>query len=105
MSFATVQDRDRRRWQAVVSLDAKRAAERLARHFGLTVAGMVERLALNEAARVTAAGLPARGLSSGLQPWNPKPIGPSRHRAETALNGQEVSSFLLFDAIHRVPPV
>jgi hypothetical protein len=45
---------DRERLQAVVSLHAKLALERLARHYGLPLAGMVERLAMEEAARVTA---------------------------------------------------
>jgi hypothetical protein len=49
-----LRDGDRERLQAVVSLHAKLALERLARHYGLTLAGMVERLALDEAARVTA---------------------------------------------------
>jgi len=37
-----------------ISLHAKLALERLARHYGETLAGVVERLALDEAARVTA---------------------------------------------------
>lgn len=42
------------RLQAVVSLAAKHGLNRLARHHGLTLAALVERLALEEAARVTA---------------------------------------------------
>jgi hypothetical protein len=49
-----LRDGDRVRLQAVVSLHAKLALGRLARHYGLTLAGMVERLAQEEAARVTA---------------------------------------------------
>lgn len=45
---------DKGRLQAVVSLAAKQALDRLARHHGLTLAALVERLALEEAARVTA---------------------------------------------------
>ena len=48
-----IKNGDRERLQAVISLHAKRALERLARHYGLTLAGMVERLAMEEAARVT----------------------------------------------------
>ncbi len=44
----------RERLQAVVSIQAKRALESLARHHGATLAGIVERLALEEQARVTA---------------------------------------------------
>jgi hypothetical protein len=49
-----IKEGDRERLQAVISLHAKLALKRLARHYGLTLAGMVERLALEEAARVTA---------------------------------------------------
>jgi hypothetical protein len=48
-----IKDGDRERLQAVISLHAKLALGRLARHYGLTLAGMLERLALEEAARVT----------------------------------------------------
>lgn len=43
---------DRRRMQVVVCSHAKRALERLARHNGLTLGAMVERLANEEASRV-----------------------------------------------------
>jgi hypothetical protein len=49
-----LRDGDRERLPAVVSLHAKLALGRLARHYGVTLARMVERLALDEAARVTA---------------------------------------------------
>lgn len=45
---------ERERLQLVISLQAKRALERLAQHHGLTMAAMLERLALEEQKRVTA---------------------------------------------------
>lgn len=45
---------DKERLQLVVSLHAKRALERLARHHGMTMAAMLERLAQEEQSRVTA---------------------------------------------------
>ena len=45
---------NRERLQLVVSLQAKRALERLARHHGLTQAAMLERLVMAEQERVTA---------------------------------------------------
>jgi hypothetical protein len=48
-----LKDGNRERLQVVVSLHARRALERLAQHHGLTLAGIVERLALEEAERVT----------------------------------------------------
>ncbi len=49
-----IKDGDGKRLQAVISLEAKRALERLARHNGITQAAMLERLALEEQQRVTA---------------------------------------------------
>jgi hypothetical protein len=49
-----LKDSDRERLQAAACLHAKLPLERLAQHYGLTLADMVERLALEEAARVTA---------------------------------------------------
>lgn len=45
---------DGERLQAVISLHAKRALERLARHHGATQAALLERLILEEQKRVTA---------------------------------------------------
>jgi hypothetical protein len=42
------------RLQAVISLHAKRSIERLARHYGITQAALIERLAMEEQQRVTA---------------------------------------------------
>lgn len=42
------------RLQSVISLHAKLAIERLARHYGITQAAMIERLAMDEQKRVTA---------------------------------------------------
>ena len=42
------------RLQAVISMDAKRAIERLARHHGLGQAVMLERLILEAQSRITA---------------------------------------------------
>ena len=41
------------RLQSVISLHAKLAIERLARHYGMTQAAMIERLAMDEQKRVT----------------------------------------------------
>ena len=41
------------RLQAVISLHAKRSIERLARHYGITQAALIERLAMDEQKRVT----------------------------------------------------
>lgn len=49
-----LQEGDRERLQLVVSLQAKRALERLARHHGVTLAALLERLALEEQGRITA---------------------------------------------------
>jgi len=49
-----IKEGDGERLQTVISLPAKRALERLARHAGVTQAAMLERLILNEQQRVTA---------------------------------------------------
>ena len=49
-----INDGNGERLQAVISLQAKRALERLARHAGITQAAMLERLILDEQKRVTA---------------------------------------------------
>ncbi len=48
-----IKEGDGERLQAVVSLHAKRALERLARHHGITQAATLERLILDEQRRVT----------------------------------------------------
>ena len=47
-------DGGKERLQAIISAPAKQSLDRLARHHGLTLAALVERLSLEEAARVTA---------------------------------------------------
>lgn len=47
-------DGDGERIQVIVSLHAKRALERLARHYGMSQAAMLERLVEQEQQRVTA---------------------------------------------------
>lgn len=42
------------RLQVVIPFPAKRALERLARHHSLTLAGMIEKLVIEERSRVTA---------------------------------------------------
>jgi len=49
-----IKEGDGERLQAVISLQAKRGLERLARHAGLSQAAMLERLILDEQQRVTA---------------------------------------------------
>lgn len=49
-----IKEGDGERLQAVISLHAKRALERLARHHGSTQAATLERLILEEQQRVTA---------------------------------------------------
>jgi hypothetical protein len=49
-----LKDGDGERLQAVISLHAKRAVERLARHVGVTQTAMLERLILDEQKRITA---------------------------------------------------
>lgn len=48
-----IKEGDGERLQAVISLHAKLAIERLARHYGITQAAMIERLAMDEQKRVT----------------------------------------------------
>jgi hypothetical protein len=48
-----IKDGDGERLQAIISLLAKRALERLAKHVGITQTGMLERLILEEQQRVT----------------------------------------------------
>lgn len=47
-------DGGKERLQAIISVNAKLALDRLAQHHGVTLAALVERLALEEASRVTA---------------------------------------------------
>ncbi|MDP2433805.1 MAG: RepB family protein [Gallionella sp.] len=49
-----IKEGDGERLQAVISLHAKRALERLSKHQGITQAAMLERLILDEQRRVTA---------------------------------------------------
>ncbi len=48
-----IKEGDGERLQAVISLHAKLAIERLARHYGITQAALIERLAMDEQKRVT----------------------------------------------------
>ncbi len=48
-----IKEGDGERLQAIISLHAKRGIERLAQHYGMTQAALIERLVMDEQKRVT----------------------------------------------------